>query len=220
MTEGGKMAKDSKEKFKEYYKKSEVAKTYDSQREGTKYRREKREKELRIFLDLLNGKGGNILELGCSSGALTKFLTGFGVVTAIDTNPEMLKLTKQKNPQAQCICADMFKLPFQDKIFNSVVTIRVWTHLNEKELREAIRESRRVLKDGGILVFDSEEYNPLRIIINFFYKRIFRITGYKIYRYKVEQLKKILEEEGFVIEQIQFLKHRIGRQIILRAKKL
>lgn len=212
------MAKESKEKFKEYYKKENVTGTYDKQREGSLYRRKKREKELKIFLELLDKKEGEeVLELGVSSGALTKYL---GKCIAIDTNQEMLKLTKQKNPQAQCICADMFKLPFQDKIFNSVVTIRVWTHLNERELRDAIRESRRVLKDGGILVFDVEEHNPLRRVVHFFYKRLFRITGYKIYPYRLSHITKIVTEEGFMVEQIKFLKHRIGRQIILRARKL
>jgi len=30
--------------------------------------------------------------------------------------------------------------------------------------------------------------------------------------------KEILNNEGFEIKQIRFLKHRVGRQIVLRAK--
>ena len=207
----------AKEEFKRYYQDKEVTDTYDAQREGTKYRREKRAQELKIFLELLDKKEEDeILELGVSSGALTQYL---GKCKAIDTNPEMLKITKQKNPLAECICADMFKLPFQDKSFDKIVTIRVWTHLDEEELREAIKESKRVLKDKGILVFDVEEYNPLRRFVNFFYKRLFRITGYKICPYRLNHITKIVMEEGFNIEEIKFLKHRIGRQIILKTRK-
>jgi len=206
-----------KNEFSRYYKDKEVTDTYDTQREGTKYRREKRKIELQIFLELLDKKEGEeVLEIGASSGALTKYLKK---VVAVDTNSEMLKLTKQKNPQANCICADMFKLPFQDKLFDKVITIRVWTHLDEKELREALKESRRVLKDKGIIVFDVEEHNPLRRFVHFFYKRLFSITGYKICPYRLSHITKIITEEGFDVEQIKFLKHRIGRQIILKVRK-
>ena len=64
-----------KDKLIEYYKKEKVTGSYDKQREKTKYRKSKREKELEIFLRLLNKKGNeNVLEIGCSSGFLTKHL--------------------------------------------------------------------------------------------------------------------------------------------------
>ena len=208
----------SKEKFKEYYQKEDVTGTYDSQRLGTEYRKKKREKELEIFLDLLDKKDNEkVLELGASSGFLTKEL---GEVTAVDTSKEMLKIAKQKNPEAKVLEADMFKLPFSDNSFDKIITMRVWTHLNEDDLRLALKESKRVLKSGGILVFDTEEKNLLRRFIHFFYKRIFKITGYKIYPYSIKGIKKILSEEGFGWKICKFLNHRIGRQIILRVTNI
>lgn len=207
-----------KEEFKEYYKKEDVTSTYDTQREGTKYRKAKRKRELQIFLDLLNKKDeDNVLELGCSSGFLTQHL---GKVTAIDTSKEMLKITKQKNPQAKVLEADMFKLPFEDNSFNKVVIIRVWGHLSRIELKDALKEARRVLQKEGILVFDLEEFSILRIIINFFYKKFFRIKGYKNYRWSIKEATKILNEEGFIVDEIRFLKHKIGRQFVMRGKKI
>ena len=130
--------------FTEYYRQKNVTGTYDSQREATEYRRRKRALELKYFLDLIDKKGKeNVLELGCSSGFLTKYL---GKVTAIDTSEGMLETARKKNPLAKCIPADMFELPFKDGLFDKVVTMRVWNHLNEADLRKAIRESRRVLK--------------------------------------------------------------------------
>lgn len=204
--------------FTEYYRKKNVTGTYDSQREGTEYRRRKRALELKYFLDLLNKKEGEkLLELGCSSGFLTKYL---GKITAIDTSEGMLEITKKKNPQAQCSHADMFQMPFKDNSFDKVVTMRVWNHLKEEDIRRAIREAKRVLKKDGFLIFDVEEKSYLRRFVGFFYKMIFRTTGYSIYQYSLSEIKQILKEEGFKIEDGRFLKHKVGRQIILRAKRV
>lgn len=204
------------EEFKKYYQQKKVTSSYDSQREKSHYRRRKRQIELKHFLDLLDKKEKEkVLELGCSSGFLTKHL---GKVTAIDTSKRMLGVAHSKNPKAKCIYADMFDLPFKNRVFDKVVTMRVWNHLNEKDIRNAIIEAKRGLKKHGYLIFDIEEKNLLRKIIAFFYQKITRITGFKIYQYSLKEINKILIQEGFKIERVRFLNHRVGRQIILRVK--
>ncbi len=203
-------------KFTDYYRQRNVTGTYDGQREGTSYRRRKRAVELRYFLELIDKKGKEkVLELGCSSGFLTKHL---GEVTAIDTSEGMLKIANSKNPKAKCLHADMFKMPFKDNSFDKVVTMRVWNHLDREDLIRAINESKRVLKDGGYLIFDAEDKSAIRRVVGFFYQRLFRITGYKIYQYNIKELKQILEREGFKIDKAKIIYHRIGRQILLRNK--
>jgi len=208
----------TKEDFKKYYQKEEITSSYTNQRLANKYRKQKRQKELGIFLELLDKKGGEkVLELGCSDGWLTKEL---GKVTAIDTSKEMLEIAKEKNPKAKVLEADMFNLPFETNFFDKVVTMRVWNHLNEEDLRKALREAKRVLKEGGILVFDMEEKNWLRRFVHFFYKRIKGITGFKIYQYSLDKMEKIFEEEDFGWEIIKFIKHRVGRQIVWRITNI
>ena len=210
------MKSQNAQKFSDYYRKKKVAGTYDAQREGTRYRRKKRKVELKYFLELIDKKSKEkVLELGCSSGFLTKHLEK---VTAIDTSEEMLKIAHRKNPSAKCIPGDMFELPFKDNSFDKVVTMRVWNHLSESDLRRAIKESRRVLKKGGYLIFDAEDRSLPRRIISRIYKVLFRPTGYRIYQYSLRELHKILREEGFKIEKVKFIYHRIGKQILLRNK--
>src|SRR3989344_4418496 len=140
------------QKFSDYYRRQHVTGTYDKQREATEYRRKKRALELKYFLDLIDKRENEkVLELGCSSGFLTKYL---GKVTAIDTSEGMLDITRKKNPSAKCIHADMFEMPFKDNSFDKVVTMRVWNHLDKNDIRKAIKESKRVLKNKGQLVFD------------------------------------------------------------------
>jgi len=210
--------KSDTDKFKEYYQKKRVTGTYDAQREGSEYRKRKRALELKHFLELIDKKDKEkVLELGCSSGFLTKHL---GEVTAIDTSEGMLEIASKKNPKAKCIPGDMFDLKFKPESFDKVVTMRVWNHLQEKDLRRALRQAKRVLKKQGYLIFDAEEKNIIRKIVAYFYQRTLKITGYKIYQYSLLELKRILAQEGFKIEKIRFLKHRIGRQIIIRAKRV
>lgn len=208
----------TKEDFREYYKNKKVTSGYTSQRMANEYRRSKRRVELKLFLELLNKKDGeNVLELGSSNGFLTEHL---GKVTAIDTSKEMLKFTKERNPQATVLEADMFKLPFAKETFDKVVVMRVWNHLNEEDLRKALKEAMRVLKEGGNLIFDMEEKSWLRRFIHFFYKNIFGITGYKIYQYNMQQMMDILFSERFLAIDWREIKHRVGRQIIWKTRKM
>src|SRR3989344_6490170 len=155
------------QKFSDYYRKEHVTGSYDKQREGTEYRRRKRALELKYFLDLIDKKEKEkILELGCSSGFLTKYL---GKVTAIDTSEGMLEITKKKNPNAKCIHADMFEMPFKNKTFDKVVTMRVWNHLDRDDFRKALKEVKRVLKNKVHLIFDIEEKSFLRRVVGVFY---------------------------------------------------
>ena len=209
----------TKEEFKRYYQKEKVTSSYTTQRMGNKYRRKKREEELKIFLGLLDKKDGEkVLEVGSSNGFLTEHLGKD--VTAIDTSKEMLKFTKEKNPEAEVIEADMFKLPFKKKTFDKVVVMRVWNHLNEEDLRLVLRESKRVLKNGGHLIFDMEEKSWLRRFIHFFYKKLFGVTGFNIYQYSIGKMTYILSSENFFLEKHKELNHRIGRQIIWRIRNL
>jgi ubiquinone/menaquinone biosynthesis C-methylase UbiE len=212
------MKSEDAKKFTEYYRQKKVTGTYDSQREGNKYRQKKRALELKYFLDLIDKQEGeNVLELGCSSGFLTKYL---GKVVAIDTSEDMIKITQQKNKSAKCLHADMFEIPFKDNTFDKVVTMRVWNHLDEEDLRRALKEVKRVLEKNGMLIFDAEDDSFLRRFVAYLYQGITRITGFTIHQYSLEELKKILDEEGFKIEEVKYLKHKVGRQIILRAKSI
>lgn len=210
------MKSEDTKKFTEYYRQKHVTGTYDNQREATEYRRRKRALELKHFLDLIDKREGEkVLELGCSSGFLTKYL---GKVTAIDTSEGMLEITKKKNPSAECISADMFEMPFKAKSYDKVVTMRVWNHLNNEDLRKALREVKRVLKPNGFLIFDMEEKSGMRRFAGFFYQKMFNVTGYTIYQYKLAEMKKILHEEGFKVVEGKTLKHKVGRQIIFRTQ--
>lgn len=214
------MAERKYNEFSKYYQRKDVTGTYDNQRMKTAYRRKKRTKELAMFLELLNKKQGErVLEIGCSSGFLTEHL---GEVTAIDTSKDMLDIAHSKNPKAKCLHGDLFKLPepFSEEEFDSIVTMRVLTHLEEPELRKALRVINKTLKKNGSLVFDLEDRSALRRVVNKYYTKIFRIKGYPVYQYNLKEAREVLRDTGFELSETRYLKHKVGRQIMLKATKI
>jgi len=209
----------NKESFSEYYKDEHVTGTYDEQRLKTKYRREKREIEMKIFLELLNIKDDEtILECGCSSGFMTQFLGDN--VTAVDTSGDMIELAKVKNSKAKFHCLDMFKIDSLNRKFDKIVSKRVMTHLVPEELERFFKTVNKCLKNDGVFVFDVENRSMLRNFVRPFYTRLFQVTGFKTYQHDIRSITEILKKAGFRVVEYQYFSHRVGKQLVVKAKKI
>ncbi|HXX85354.1 MAG TPA: methyltransferase domain-containing protein [Casimicrobiaceae bacterium] len=111
---------------------------------------------------------GNVLEIACGTGLLTrrlrKRLDPSVRLVATDLSKAMLDYARGKLGGANGIEwreADAVKLPFDDGEFGAVVCGFGIMFVPDKEA--ALGEARRVLKDGGILLFnvwDRIEENP------------------------------------------------------------
>ncbi len=77
-------------------------------------------------------------------------------ITAMDINENMLKrakeLAKINGSKVKFVQGDLYHLPFEDKTFDDVVGLRFSMHL--PDFANVLSELSRVLKPGGILVFD------------------------------------------------------------------
>ena len=103
--------------------------------------------------------GDLVLELGCGYGRiLPAFARKAGCVIGIDTSLASLLLGRQlfgNRSDCHMLCMDAVKLGFRDRIFDVVACIQNGIsafHVNQREL---IRESVRVTKPGGIVLFSS-----------------------------------------------------------------
>ena len=64
-----------------------------------------------------------------------------------------MKIAKSKYPEANFQIADVLTLPFSDNFFDKVYSISVLHHIPSKDFRlQYLKESKRVLKPGGILI--------------------------------------------------------------------
>ncbi len=96
---------------------------------------------------------GWILDAGSGSGfgtgALIRAFPG-ARVAALDFAQEMLKLTRRGFRRAECVCGDVEALPFASAVFDLAFTSSVlhWSG----EVKAALGEFRRVLKQGAVLL--------------------------------------------------------------------
>lgn len=103
-----------------------------------------------------NSKLGNkILDLGCGTGALTLRLADSGYeVTGVDISAQMLSqlARRAKKLNVSLVEADIFSLPFSESSFDAAVSRWVLPHFSDWSA--AVREVSRVLRQGGVFVFD------------------------------------------------------------------
>jgi len=103
-----------------------------------------------------------ILDVGTGTGRFSTFLAYKGkTVVALDQSEEMLLVAEKKslslgvNNRMEFVKGDVEELPFNDNEFDAVISIHVMTHF--KDINKFLSEVSRVLKPGGILVFDHTE---------------------------------------------------------------
>ncbi|MEL6866470.1 MAG: methyltransferase domain-containing protein [Bacteroidota bacterium] len=97
------------------------------------------------------------VDFGCGAGRVTQGLANhFEEVHGVDIAPSMIKLAKEKSQKANC----HFHLNeqndlqlFEDQQFDLVFSIITLQHMQPKYAKNYIREFFRILKPGGMMMF-------------------------------------------------------------------
>lgn len=114
------------------------------------------EAELRRFPKNANRRAWRALEIGCGPGRLMKPLArNFGEIHGVDVSDEMIRLARERLagiPHAHVHATSGAGLPeFADDSFDFVYSHAVFQHIPSRDVvLEYLRETRRVLKPGGI----------------------------------------------------------------------
>jgi SAM-dependent methyltransferase len=104
----------------------------------------------------------NVLDAGCGTGGTTMELRRFGHVVGIDLAWEALEPARQRGLGGQLARASIEHLPFVDGAFDVVTSFEVIYHLAVGSDTDALREVRRVLKRGGLLLLRVPAHDWLR----------------------------------------------------------
>lgn len=91
-----------------------------------------------------------ILDVGCGNGFFLSYLKGFKDLYGIDFSEKGIQIAKTKNKAVKFAVGSSYALPYDDSSFDYVVTSEVLEHL--KEIKTAITQIHRVLKEGGYSV--------------------------------------------------------------------
>jgi ubiquinone/menaquinone biosynthesis C-methylase UbiE len=155
-------------------------------------------------------ENSSVLELACGTGILTRVLrTGLAStvkLTATDLNEPMFRRAASKfgeDEPVQWLQADACSLPFSDRMFDAVVCQFGIMFVPDKAL--AAREAHRVLKPGGLFLFnvwDAMKYNPLgqithETIASYFDKDPPAFYQVPFGYHNQDEIKRVLEETGF-----------------------
>ena len=118
-------------------------------------------RNIRIFVPKFAGmKSGNkVLDVCCGTGDQVFYYAKAGIVAfGIDLDQNMIRVARgdKRNKETKNVSfqvADAVKLPFEDNFFN-YASISFALHEKERDVRsKIISEMKRVVKEGGILVF-------------------------------------------------------------------
>ncbi len=106
--------------------------------------------------------GQYVLDAGCGTGGLLRFLHGRGFrVAGVDTSQAAIEIVQRAEPDIEAAIAGIEQLPFPDASFDAYLAIGSWEyppHGPEGAAREAVR----VLKPGGFLFIEVPHANVLR----------------------------------------------------------
>ena len=111
----------------------------------------------------------SIFEIGCGEGANLVTLRRMGCeakYTGGDCFPQKIDFCRAHHRDAQFVIADARqRLPFEDGSFDGVLIRDVLHHLAEPDRVNALRESMRILRRGGVLaIIEGNANNPIALL--------------------------------------------------------
>lgn len=142
---------------------------------------------------LLTG-GERILDVGCGTGAVMKFLSEKGyLVDGVDFSEEALKYCYDKGLRVQLGTAE--EMSFDSKTFDVVLALDILEHLPDDSL--GIKEMGRVLKNGGLAIITVPAHSLL------FSTHDQQLKHYR--RYSRKQLVGLFNEAEWNIKKISWI---------------
>jgi SAM-dependent methyltransferase len=96
---------------------------------------------------------GLVADLGCGPGHVARYLHDQGVrMLGIDLSPRMIDSARQRSPDIEFRVGDMRTLDLPDGALAGIVAFYSLIHIGEPEMGATLRELRRVLAPGGLLL--------------------------------------------------------------------
>jgi tRNA (uracil-5-)-methyltransferase TRM9 len=183
-----------------------------------------------LFANLKEGE--KVLDLGCGNGRWyqvfkEKKVDYFGV----DNSEKLIEIAKENFPDAKFFIGDALNLSFPDNFFDKVYSIALLHHIPSENFRvEVLKETKRVLKPGGILILTCWRIHQLGEILSLLkytflkiigkskldFRDTFLLWGKKTLRYyhffTQRELENLVRKAGFEILESGVTKNKRGNR--------
>ena len=148
-----------------------------------------------------------VLELATGTGLIARnILRSADHIEATDASPEMIEQAKQgvQPTRLHFSVQDMFHLPYADQSFDAVIVSNA-LHI-VPELKKALAEIRRVLKDDGVLIAPTFTHAGNDFFGNV--KAFFMtLVGFRQYsKWSSDSYLDFLREQGWTVRKSEVLK--------------
>ncbi|MEO8399594.1 MAG: class I SAM-dependent methyltransferase [Ignavibacteriaceae bacterium] len=139
----------------------------------------------------------SIADFGCGPGQTTKFLKKSGLknITGIDISKGMIDKAKTLHKGIKFETGDMLNLKYEDNYFDAAIAFYAVVNFTYSQLRKALREINRVLKNNSQFLFSFHIGNK-KVHLDSFLDKDVEIN---FYFFKPEKIFKLLNETGFQI---------------------
>lgn len=140
--------------------------------------------------------GSRVLDIGCSTGHVIGEIPNEYERTGADISTGAIGLARAARPEVRFVEASAEDLPFEDGSFDCVLALDVLSVRGVEDEAVALREIRRVLRPGGVLLVQLPAYAWLK-------------SGYDDFvatarRYTARAVQRLLQDEGFVVQHLTY----------------
>ncbi len=150
------------------------------------------------WLDLLVSKlrkGDIILDLGCGNGRAIKYLVDNGFQgVGIDISAKMIKLAKAHVPGGKFYKQQFTEINFQPRSISAIISFFALNHVSRAELKEILRQCRKVLKKDGFLLLGMVKGKGEGLFGGFYNKNM-QLFGAA---YTEKELREVLVSSGYI----------------------
>lgn len=171
--------------------------------------------QLTKFISLLPGK--KILDAGCGSGRDVEYFLEDGLEpTGIDISEGMIKEAKKRVKKGKFKIMDFLDLKFKDNSFDGVWSMAGLLHTPREDVKKALKEFYRVLKENGAIYIAVKEGEGEKEIKKEKYQNEPRHYVF----FKKDELEKYLHENNFKIISSEVNDDQGTKWVEIFAKKV
>ena len=141
---------------------------------------------------------GPICDLGCGPGQIARYLHRQCVQTlGVDLSPNMIAEAQRLNPEIHFHQGNMLSLPDADDSWGGIAAFYCIIHIPRGQIVDALREMKRVLKPGGVLLVTFHIGEEIKHIDEWWEKPVNLDFAF----YLPEEMESWLREAGYELEE-------------------